>query len=84
MLIACLVGVLYDQISAYISILGGFCSVIIAFLIPGLIYIKNNDYPIMHYKNILSIILISILSVIGFTAGVISIIKIFSPDPPLL
>jgi len=78
---SCLIGVLYDKISAYISILGGFCSVIIAFLIPGLIYIKNNDYPITHYKNILSILLVSILSIIGFTAGVISIIKIFNPDP---
>lgn len=81
MVFSCLIGVLYDKISAYISILGGFCSVIIAFLIPGLIYIKNNDYPITHYKNILSILLVSILSIIGFTAGVISIIKIFNPDP---
>lgn len=75
-----MIGVVYDKISAYISILGGFCSVIIAFLIPGMLYIKNNDYPLTHYKNVLSIIAISVLSFIGFTAGVISIIKIVKPD----
>ena len=75
-----MIGVLYDKISAYISILGGFCSVIIAFLIPGMLYIKNNDYPLTHYKNVLSIIAIGVLSFIGFTAGVISIIKIVKPD----
>lgn len=34
-LIATMVAVLYDKISDYISILGGFCSVIIAFVFPG-------------------------------------------------
>jgi amino acid permease len=35
-LIATMIAVLYDKISDYISILGGFCSVIIAFIFPGI------------------------------------------------
>jgi amino acid permease len=34
-LISTIVAVLYDKILNYISILGGFCSVVIAFIFPG-------------------------------------------------
>ncbi len=74
LLITCLIGALYTGIIAYISILGGFCSVVIAFLFPGLLYVKNNDLPITHYKNIFTIILITILCLIGFTAGTMTIL----------
>jgi hypothetical protein len=74
LLITCLVGALYDNIISYISILGGFCSVIIGFLFPGILYIKNNDYPLSHPKNIATIIIITILCIIGFTAGIITIV----------
>ena len=36
---ATFVAILYDKITAYINILGGFCSVIIAFIFPGIIFI---------------------------------------------
>ena len=82
LLISCLIGVLFGDIGAYISILGGFCSVIQVFLVPVLIYIKSNDYPITHWKNVISIILVICLSGIGYTAGVISILNIINnPNP---
>ena len=46
------------NISHYLNMVGTFCSIIVVILIPGLIYIKGNDYPIYHYKNILTIIFI--------------------------
>lgn len=82
LLLSCLIGVLFGDIGAYISILGGFCSVIQVFFVPVLIYIKSNDYPIHHWKNIVCIILVIILSGIGYTAGVLSIINIINnPNP---
>ena len=52
------------NISHYLNIVGTFCSIIVVILIPGLIYIKGNDYPIYHYKNILTMIFIlSIVSI---------------------
>jgi len=78
-LISAFIAILYDQILNYISILGGFCSVIIAFVFPGILYIKTNEYSIKHWKNIGSIILISVLTLIGFTSGVITIKDIISP-----
>jgi hypothetical protein len=74
LLLTCLIGALYTGIIAYISILGGFCSVVIAFLFPGLLYIKNNDLPVTHYKNLFTLILITILCLIGFTAGIMTIL----------
>jgi amino acid permease len=74
LLITCLVGALYTEIIAYISILGGFCSVVIAFLFPGLLYVKNNNLPATHWKNIGTLILITILCLIGYTAGIMTIV----------
>jgi membrane protein DedA with SNARE-associated domain len=80
LLITCLIGALYDSIISYISILGGFCSVTIAFLFPGLLYVKNSDHPITHKKNIMTIVIISVLCLIGYTAGIITIRDIISPN----
>jgi amino acid permease len=74
LLITCFIGALYNKIISYISILGGFCSVVIAFLFPGLLYLKNNDMPLSHPKNIITIIIIFTLCTIGFTAGIMTIL----------
>jgi len=74
------VGALYDKIINYISILGGFCSVTIAFLFPGLLYVKNSDYPWTHKKNISTLIIITVLCIIGFIAGTMTIIEIINPE----
>ena len=68
------IAIVYKDILTYNSLLGGFCSVVIAFLIPGLIYVKTNKYKLTHYKNILSLMLIITLCTIGWTAGMQSLI----------
>lgn len=74
LLIAGAVGASYSQIVSYISLLGGFCSVIISFLMPGLLYVKNNGHPLSHWKNIGAIALVVILCSIGFLSGIQTII----------
>ena len=78
MVFSCIISIIHYKIITYITILGGFFSVIIAFLMPGLLYIKNNNYPITYWKNICTLILILILTIVGFTAGIMAIIDIFN------
>ena len=54
-----------NNISHYVSIVGTFCSIVVVIIIPGMIYIKGNDYPVYHYKNILTIIFIFTIASIG-------------------
>ena len=77
MLLISLVAINFKNIEAYLSILGGFCVVIMSFLFPGMLYIKNNEHPITHWKNVGSILLMIIITIIGFTAGVKTIIEMF-------
>ena len=67
------VAISFQSISDYISLIGSFCTVVICFFVPGMIYIKGNDYPLTHYKNILTIIFISIILIIGITSGIFTI-----------
>ena len=64
-------------ISEYLSLVGTFCSIIVAIIMPGLIYIKGNDYSIYHYKNIFTIFLIFIVSSIGLCTIFCTINKIY-------
>jgi hypothetical protein len=88
LVITCIIGALYDKVLSYIGILGGFCSVIIAFLAPGLVYIKTSGESYTSKRNLLTIITITILCTIGFIAGVLSIMEIFkgadTPKPSQL
>jgi hypothetical protein len=36
--LTCFVGVMYNNIIGYIHLMGSFCAVIIAFLLPGIIF----------------------------------------------
>jgi hypothetical protein len=73
-------GALYDKITDYISILGGFISVVLVFLMPGILYIKTNGKPMRSFENIFIACLVTFLCSIGFIAGVMTIMKIFDPD----
>ena len=64
-------------ISVYLSLIGTFCSIIVAIIMPGLIYIKGNDYSIYHYKNIFTLIFIFIVSSIGLCTIFCTINKIY-------
>ena len=73
LLITTFIASIFQSISDYISLIGSFCTVIVSFFIPGLVYIKGNDYSIKHYKNILTIIFISIILILGLTSGFFTI-----------
>ena len=65
------------NISDYISLAGTFCSIIVVILMPGMIYIKGNDYPIYHYKNVFTVIFMIIISSIGLCAIFCTIKKLY-------
>ena len=47
---------------------------------PGMIYIKGNDYPIYHYKNVLTIIFMLIVSSIGLCTIFCTIQRLYPID----
>ena len=73
LIITTIVAVSFQSISDYISLIGSFCTVIICFFVPGMIYVKGNDYPLTHYKNIATIIFISFILLIGIVSGIFTI-----------
>ena len=56
-----------------ISIIGGICTVIICYLAPILAWVKTNDLPRHHLKNIIAIILLIITSAFGLISAGYSI-----------
>lgn len=68
------------------KLLGGFLSTFLGFMMPGknikleilgLVYVKSNDYPIYHWKNIMTLTLVLIFATIGFSAGTLTLIAMF-------
>ena len=74
LLIVSTIGALYDKILEYIELLGGFCSVIYCILIPGLIYIKNENIKKTNLEKYLTLCLVVILTIIGYTSGILTIL----------
>ena len=68
------IAIVYPEIMPYISLLGGFCSVVYCYLIPGLIYVKNNKLSWKASSNLITLIIVITLTVIGYTAGVFTIL----------
>jgi len=44
------------------------------FFILGLVWIKSNGLSLFHYKNLLVLMIIGIITIMGFSAGIITII----------
>ena len=65
------------KIFDYFNIIGTFCSITVGVIIPGMIYIKGNDYFICHYKNLLTIVFILIVSSIGLCTIYCTIKKMY-------
>ena len=59
------IAAVFQKISDYISLIGSFCSVFISVVMPGMIYIKDNDKTLLSFKNILAILFVIILSLFG-------------------
>ena len=74
LLVVVLIGALYDKILEYIELLGGFCSVIYTILIPGLIYVKNENIKKTKLVKYSTIFIIFILFTIGYTSGILTIL----------
>ena len=73
LMITTFIASIFQSISDYISLIGSFCTVLISFFIPGLVYIKGNDFPLKHYKNILTSIFILLILILGLTSGIFTI-----------
>ena len=69
-----IVAILYDKILNYLSYIGGFISVFVCYLFPVFLSIKSNGKPLIYWSNLLQIIFVTILCVIGVTAGILTII----------
>lgn len=74
-LVLSLFSVFFKDVSDILSFLGGVCSITIAFLYPTLIYIKQT-YVSLKFKNGLIIISMSVLILIGYIGGILSLIDI--------
>ena len=59
------IAAIFQKISDYISFIGSFCSVFVAVVMPGMIYIKDNDKSILSLKNILALLFVIILTLFG-------------------
>lgn len=67
------IGAIYSDVSEFISLLGGFCSVVIAFFFPGFLYVKSNDRALSDCKNIRTIVICGFLCLIGIISGCLSL-----------
>jgi len=71
------IAAIFQKISDYISLIGSFCSVFVAVVMPGMIYIKDNDQSIASLKNILAILFVIVLSLFGLITSFCTIRSIF-------
>jgi amino acid permease len=78
--ITTLVSSVYQNIVGYISLIGCFCVVFPAFLIPPILYMYTCGLPKTHWKVISQIILGSILCIIGYISGILGLIDIINGD----
>ena len=59
------IAAIFQKISDYISLIGSFCSVFIAIVMPGMIFIRDNGKKLSNLNNILAIIFVVIISGFG-------------------
>lgn len=74
---AAVAGALYSNIAQIISFLGGCCSTILMFFIPALLYYKSSLNGFKDPKLFLTFLTLSLLTIIGYIAGVFTILSIF-------
>lgn len=71
--ITALIGALYSDVENILSFLGGICGVIFSYFFPAFIYVRSNDHKRYHIKNIITVGICGIFSIIGLIAGGFSI-----------
>ena len=77
LVVSAVIGAAYSEILNYISMLGGICCTTYCFFVPGWMMIKVEWNEMSKFKRILTIIGISLLSLIGYIGGIMSIILCF-------
>lgn len=77
LVLSAVIGAVYSEILNYISLLGGFCCTTYCFFVPGWLMIKSEWNEMSKLKKIFSLIGISLLTLIGFIGGIMSIILCF-------
>ena len=75
-----LISSVYQNIVGYISLIGCFCVVFPAFLIPPIMYMYTCGLPKTHWKVVSQIVLGSVLCIIGYISGVLRLIDIINGD----
>ena len=75
-----LISSVYQNIVGYISLIGCFCVVFPAFLIPPIMYMYTCGLPKTHWKVVSQIVLGSVLCIIGYISGVLGLIDIINGD----
>lgn len=78
--ITTLVSSLYQNIVGYISLIGCFCVVFPAFLIPPIMYMYTCGLPKTHWKVVIQIALGALLCIIGYISGILGLIDIINGD----
>ena len=71
------VAAMFQNISDYISLISSFYGLIIGVIMPGIIFIKTNNYSIFHIKNLLTLIFILTLCSIGALTIFFTLKRIF-------
>ena len=75
--ISTFIAAIFQKISDYISLIGSFCSVFVAVVMPGMIYIKDNNQSITSLKSVLAILFVIILSLFGLITSFCTIRSIY-------
>ena len=72
--LSAIVSCVYDKILNYITYVGGFTSIIFAYIYPIVLYIVTNKKGFTYWKNLFDFILALIMCAIGLVACVATII----------
>ncbi len=70
----------YQNIVGYISLIGCFCVVFPAFLIPPIMYMYDSGLPLGHWKVWFQILIGALLCAIGYISGILGLIDIIKGD----
>ena len=69
--------IVYNQISSYIKIMGGLFSTVVGFLFPALLIARANKRKRYHWKNILTVLFFTVLTLIGFASSALTVYEMF-------
>jgi amino acid permease len=63
-----------DDISTIIGFLSGLCIIFVSYVNPVLCYVKSNNMPRYHWKNLTAVLIMVVVSILGILATVKTII----------